>query len=57
MEEKPRNSGIDAAGAIPWGTHFCLFYETKSDLIEFLIPYFKAGLEDNELCIWATRTF
>ena len=57
MEEKPRNSGIDAAGAIPWGTHFCLFYETKSDLIEFLIPYFKAGLEDNELCIWATRTY
>lgn len=53
MEEKPRNSGIDAAGAIPWGTHFCLFYETKNELIELLHSYFRAGLENNELCVWA----
>jgi signal transduction histidine kinase len=35
-----------------WGTHFCHFYETKEDLLNTLVPYFKAGLEDNEFCIW-----
>jgi PAS domain S-box-containing protein len=47
-----RASGISAVGDIPWGTHFCHFYETKADLLDILIPYFKAGLESNELCIW-----
>lgn len=37
---------------MPWGTHFCHFYETKDDLLDILIPYFKAGLEKNEFCIW-----
>ncbi len=39
---------------VPWGTHFCQFYQTKEDLMETLIPYFKAGLENNELCFWVT---
>lgn len=47
-----RRSGIGAVGDIPWATHFCHFYQTKNDLLEILIPYFKAGLEDNELCVW-----
>jgi len=36
------------------GTHFCVFYQTKDDLISILTPYFKAGLENNELCMWIT---
>jgi PAS domain S-box-containing protein len=51
---KMRNSGIDILGAIPWGTHFCQFYQTKEDLAEVLAPYFKAGLENNEFCMWIT---
>ncbi|RPJ69825.1 MAG: ATPase, partial [Alphaproteobacteria bacterium] len=47
-----RISGIDIIGNIPWGTHFCLFYQTKEDLIDILVPYFKAGLENNEFCLW-----
>jgi C4-dicarboxylate-specific signal transduction histidine kinase len=47
-----RQSGIDVIGGMPWGTHFCLFYETKSDLLETLTPYFKAGLENHEFCSW-----
>lgn len=47
-------SGIPAVGSIPWGTHFCQFYRTQQDLIETLIPYFKAGLENNECCLWVT---
>jgi PAS domain S-box-containing protein len=39
-------------GAAPWGTHFCQFYETKQDLLDLLIPYFRAGLEQNEFCMW-----
>jgi signal transduction histidine kinase len=47
-----RKSGIDVLGDIPWGSHFCQFYETKKDLLELLVPYFKAGLENNEYCLW-----
>jgi PAS domain S-box-containing protein len=49
-----RETGIDFLGPLPWGTHFCLFYETKGDLIEILVPYFKSGLENNEFCMWVT---
>lgn len=54
MEDKLRNSGIDIVGNAPWGTHFCQFYKTKEDLIDVLVPYFKAGLENNEFCMWIT---
>ncbi len=54
MEDELRNSGIDVIGGIPWGTHFCQFYKTKQDLIDILVPYFKAGLESNEFCMWVT---
>jgi PAS domain-containing protein len=49
-----RRTGISAIGDIPWGTHFCQFYQDKQDLIDILIPYFRAGLENNEFCIWVT---
>jgi len=54
MEDELRNSGIDVIGGVPWGTHFCQFYKTKQDLINTLVPYFKAGLESNEFCMWVT---
>ncbi|MGB9939095.1 PAS domain S-box protein [Methanosarcina sp.] len=54
MKGQLRKSGIDIIGDVPWGTHFCQFYQTKEDLIEILIPYFKAGLENNEFCMWVT---
>ncbi|MFC2069924.1 PAS domain S-box protein [Chloroflexota bacterium] len=51
---RDRKSGIDAVGNITWGTHLCQFYQTKDDLIDILVPYFKAGLENNEFCMWVT---
>ena len=54
MRGQLRKSGISVIGDIPWGTHFCQFYQTKEDLIEILVPYFKAGLENNEFCLWIT---
>ena len=47
-----RHTGIEVVGEVPWGTHFCQFYSDKQDLTDLLVPYFKAGLESNELCIW-----
>ena len=47
-----RQSGIEPVGEMPWGTHFCHFYETRDDLLETLLPFFKAGLETNEFCAW-----
>jgi PAS domain S-box-containing protein len=47
-------TGIHIVGDVPWGTHFCQFYQTKDDLIDILVPYFKAGLENNEFCMWVT---
>src|SRR5215471_3557324 len=49
-----RRTGISAIGDIPWGTHLCQFYQDKQDLIDILVPYFKAGLEKNEFCMWVT---
>ncbi|MDD4248124.1 MAG: PocR ligand-binding domain-containing protein, partial [Methanosarcina sp.] len=54
MNQKLRKSGIDIIGDVPWGTHFCQFYQTKEDLMDILVPYFKAGLENNEFCMWVT---
>jgi PAS domain S-box-containing protein len=54
MRESLRKSGIDVIGEVPWGTHFCQFYQTRDDLIDILVPYFKSGLENNELCVWIT---
>ena len=53
-EQEPRETGINVLGNIPWGTHVCQFYHTKEDLIDILVPYFKAGLESHELCVWIT---
>jgi hypothetical protein len=52
MATEIRKSGIDVVGDMPWGTHFCQFYDTKDDLLEVLVPYIKGGLESNEACVW-----
>lgn len=54
MQDTIRKSGIKIIGDVTWGTHFCQFYQTKQDLIDILVPYFKAGLENNEFCMWVT---
>ena len=53
-KERNRETGIPAVGAVPWGMHLCCFYGAKQDLLDVLVPYFKAGLENNEFCIWVT---
>ena len=36
--------------------HVGHFYENADDLRDLLVPYFKAGLENNESCLWVTGT-
>src|ERR1700730_16603530 len=47
-----RNTGVDVIGDMPWGTHFCLFYDTKVYLLETAVPYCRAGLQSEEFCLW-----
>jgi len=54
MGGEMRDTGIEILGKILWGTHFCLFHKNKEELSEILVPYFKAGLENNEYCMWIT---
>src|SRR6266851_6917476 len=51
--ETLRQTGIEPLGEMPWGAHFCLFHETTEDLLDALVPYFAAGVLNNERCIWA----
>src|ERR1700682_11045 len=48
-----RKTGIGLASDTPWGTHICVFYETKQDLLDTVVAYFEAGLHSNEFCVWA----
>ncbi len=47
-----RETGFVCFPEAPWGTHLCLFYESKDDLLEALPLYFAAGLRREEKCIW-----
>ena len=47
-----RKTGLDFLTDIPWGTHICGFYQTKRDLTNIMVRYFRAGLEQNEYCLW-----
>lgn len=51
-----RQSGLSMVGDLPWGSHFCQFYQTQDELVEILAPYLKTGLENNEFCLWAIST-
>jgi hypothetical protein len=53
LSEQVRTGG-NIVSDICWGTHVCQLYHTKQDLIDVLVPYLKAGLENNELCMWIT---
>jgi CheY-like chemotaxis protein len=54
MQQTSLESGIQALGQVPFGTHFCQFYQDRQDLVDTLVPFFMAGLRNNELCLWVT---
>src|SRR6267378_6713539 len=53
MAMQTQRTGMDVVGDVgAWGSHFCLFYETKEDLLDGLISYYKSGLERGDYCLW-----
>jgi len=52
MPTELRSTGIDVVCDIPWSTHFCQINETKEDLLGTLVPFSKAGLESDKVCVW-----
>ena len=50
-----RRVGIPGTSTVHWGEHLCAFFYTKTDLLNLVVPYIKAGLEDNEFCLWITE--
>jgi hypothetical protein len=48
--------GIPGLGAAPYGLHMCHFFPTRQELIDGLVPYFEAGIDNNEQCIWVTSS-
>ena len=49
-----RTSGTEYLGSVPWGTHFCKFHSIREELADTLVPYFAAGLQQDEFCLWVT---
>ena len=54
LSAQETDAGIPGVGRIPYGLHVCMFYSQKQDLIDSLVPFFKAGLENQERCLWIT---
>ena len=52
MDNKLRDTGIELIGEAFWGTHIGQLYESKDDFFSIACPYFRAGLLNNELCVW-----
>ena len=52
-----RETGLQVVEDLPWGSHFSIFYETKQDLLDILVPFFKAGLQNNESCLWIVMRY
>jgi DNA-binding CsgD family transcriptional regulator len=49
-----RDGDLAGTAQIPHGIHMCHFYREREDLVAALVPFFAAGLSNNERCIWIT---
>src|SRR5262249_22128717 len=47
-------SGLDTIPRLQSGSHLAHVFATGTDLRDVLVPFFKAGLENNERCLWLT---
>jgi signal transduction histidine kinase len=49
-----RPSGLPGVAGLSWGSHLCQFFANRDDLASILVPFFRAGLENDERCLWIT---
>jgi hypothetical protein len=52
MRSHLTSCGIPGVGAVPYGIHMCHFYPSRQELLDGLIPYYQAGLQSKERCLW-----
>jgi len=52
MAVKGEDTGISIIDTVPWGSHLCVLYGNNDDLLNTLVPFFKAGLQNNEFCTY-----
>ncbi|HXD30895.1 MAG TPA: PAS domain S-box protein [Pyrinomonadaceae bacterium] len=50
-EAERLQAGVITLG-VSRGGHLCHFYETKADLLDTLLPFLRAGLDNREFCLW-----
>src|SRR5436309_2541630 len=46
--------GVPGIKPVLYGSHLCHFYPSRQELVESLVPFFQAGLLNNERCLWVT---
>jgi hypothetical protein len=46
--------GIPGIKLVPYGIHLCHLYQEREELLDSLMPYFKAGLRLGDRCLWIT---
>jgi hypothetical protein len=59
MAFSPNVSGVTSCGVpgirpVIYGSHLCHFYPDRDELVQSLVPFFQAGLLNNERCLWVT---
>ena len=47
-------SGLQTVPHLRWGSHLAHFFTSGDELRNVLVPYFRAGLENSERCLWVT---
>jgi hypothetical protein len=47
VEKTVPKKAVELIVNLPWGSHCCNFYKARTDLLDILTPYFKAGLLNN----------
>jgi two-component sensor histidine kinase len=45
------STGLAGIDTLPWGSHLCQFFRGADDLRKTLVPFFKAGLDNDERCL------
>ncbi len=47
-------SGLPTIPHLQWGSHLAHFFSSGDELRDLLVPYFRAGLQNGEQCLWVT---
>ncbi len=43
---------ISLLSRLPWGSHVCLFYQKRDDLLDITVPVVEAGFGEKNFCMW-----